>query len=386
MPFASTSSTLLDHADPVSEAAERIADALGAEPDLCLAFASHHHAAAFDSLGEQIQSRLNPGTLLGCSGESIVATGCEYEETPAISMWAAVLPGTQITPFDLQFERSPDGGVLLGLPDSLPEQWPAGSTLLLLGEPYTFPTDWLLERMNAEQPGVPVLGGNASGASRPGEHVLWRNETAHREGAVAALLHGGSRVRSVVSQGCRPIGRPMVITKAEGQAIHELGGKPSLLQLHGVLEALPPEDRQLLRYGLHLGRVVDEYRETFRAGDFLIRNVMGMDQAAGALVIGDFFRPGQTVQFHLRDAMSASADLRSMLGEAAAQGAPEAALLFSCNGRGTRMFPEPHHDARSIQSVFGDIPLAGLFAAGEAGPIGGKNFLHGMTASVVLFG
>ena len=232
-----------------------------------------------------------------------------------------------------------------------------------------------------------VIGGMASGAATPGESRLLFGRQSLDTGAVAVLLSGAVQPRSIVSQGCRPIGKHFVITKADRNVVYQLGGKPAVVQLHEILAQLATSEQEMVRNGLHLGRVVSEYQDRFEHGDFLVRNVMGIDRESGALVIGDYIRVGQTVKFHIRDWQTADADLRQLLAEGrrAAAGEPFGALLFTCNGRGTRLFPEPHHDARAISNAFGEIPLAGFFAAGEIGPVAGKNFVHGFTASIALF-
>jgi small ligand-binding sensory domain FIST len=178
-----------------------------------------------------------------------------------------------------------------------------------------------------------------------------------------------------------------VVTKAERNIIFELGGKPALVQLREVFSALPTREQQLVQEALHVGRVVSEYQDRFEQGDFLVRNVVGIDSQSGAVAIGDYIRPGQTVQFHVRDEEAASAELAQLLAAARDKSSvlPAGALLFTCNGRGTRMFSQPHHDAAAIAQVFGPLPLAGFFAQGEIGPIGRQNFVHGFTASVALF-
>jgi small ligand-binding sensory domain FIST len=257
----------------------------------------------------------------------------------------------------------------------------------MLGEPFTFPAEQLLERMNEDRPGVPILGGMASAGHEPGENRLVRGRETFAEGAVAALVHGPIRMQAVVSQGCRPIGKPFVVTKAERNVIYELGGRPALLQLKELFDTLPTREQMLVQRHLHVGRVVSEYRERFEQGDFLVRNVIGIDPSAGAIAIGDYIRPGQTVQFHVRDQAAADGELKQMLADArkSSDEPAAAALLFSCNGRGTNMFSEPHHDAEVIYRARGDIPLAGFFAQGEFGPVGEQNFVHGFTASVALF-
>jgi small ligand-binding sensory domain FIST len=325
--------------------------------------------------------------VIGCSGESIVGVGTEVEMASAMSLWVASLPGTTVLPMRLEFVRTAEGGTIVGWPDELPDAWPAGSALLVLGDPFNFPPELLLERINAEQPGVPVIGGMASAATQPGENCLFIGPKVYRDGAVAALVHGDVSIRSIVSQGCRPIGEHFVITKAERNVIQQLGGAPAYQRLIEVYATLATHEQAMLRRGLHVGRVVSEYQERFEQGDFLVRNVMGVDQESGAIVIGDYVRAGQTVQFHVRDADTADGELRQMLAaiKHAPNSAPRAALLFTCNGRGTRLFPGPNHDAEAIGDALGNIPLAGFFAAGEMGPIGGKNFLHGFTASIAVF-
>ncbi len=213
----------------------------------------------------------------------------------------------------LEFQRTPEGGSFVGWPDELPASWPAGSALLMLGEPFSFPADALLERLGEDQPGIPVLGGMASGAHSPGENLVFLGDEAFASGAVAVLIHGDVRIRSVVSQGCRPIGRPMVVTKADRQVIFELSGKPALAQLQELFAELSEREQQLAQRGLHVGRVINEYQDKFTRGDFLVRNCIGADRASGAIAIGDFVRPGQTVQFHVRDADTADEDLRELL-------------------------------------------------------------------------
>ncbi len=191
-----------------------------------------------------------------------------------------------------------------------------------------------------------------------------------------------------MAQGCRPIGDPYTTTRADGNVIFELGGRPPLARLQELATALPGRDRELLAQGVHLGMVINEYRAEPRQGDFLIRGILGTDPASGAIAVGDEVEVGQTVQFHIRDADSADEDLRRTLErEAAALGRRRAAgaLLFTCNGRGSRLFSEPDHDAGLLTEMLGRIPVAGFFCNGELGPVGGQNFLHTFTASIALF-
>jgi small ligand-binding sensory domain FIST len=388
MPFAAALATVADTQQALAQVCAAALGRLQTSPDLAVLFYSPQHLRQARELAEQAQALLQPVCLLGCPGETIIGNDQEIEQGPALSLWLArwtrpVRP----TPFHLYLEQTPEGLSLLGWPDELASADVRQAVLLLLADPYTFPIDVFLQRVNEDYPGLRVLGGMASGTDGVGEcRMVFQGATAD-QGAVGVLLEGPLQVRAVVSQGCRPIGQHLVVTRAKDNVISEVGGKSPLAYLQQLWPQLDPHNQQLLQQGLHLGRVTNEYQDTFRRGDFLVRNIMGLTKDSGALIVNDRVRVGQTVQFHVRDAASADEDLHELLraDRAAHTHPPAAALLFSCNGRGTRLFAEPHHDARTLQAEAGNLPLAGFFARGELGPVGGQNFIHGFTASVLLF-
>ncbi len=352
-------------------------------PDLVVVFASPHFNSQLQSVVDLLHERLSPGSMVGCTGQGIVHDGEEIEEDPCLSVWAAWIPGCDFEVSHLRYDRQTGGfdghGAKLSEAD-----WAEDTSLLAVTEPYTFPTDVFLESINREHPGVPVVGGVASGGMGPNESQLICNQTVVSEGGVVARLQGAP-LTPVVSQGCRPVGEHFVITKAEQNEILELGGIKAHQQLKAIYDRLPTRDKDLIRLGIHMGRVVNEYQDSFSYGDFLIRNVTGMNPDNESVIVGDYFRPGQTVQFHVRDAVTADEDLRQMLSRAEPSSAPKAALLFTCNGRGSRFFEKPDHDALAIRQQFGELPVTGFFCQGEMGPVGGQNFLHGFTASVALW-
>jgi small ligand-binding sensory domain FIST len=351
--------------------------------ELAYVFAAGYAAEDIDRLLPDIRSQLSAEAVIGCTCESAIGGALELESQSAISIWAASLPNASLQTFRLDYQRTPDGGVFTGWPDQLQNGWPGNCKLLLLGDPFSFPADVLVHQLNEDRPDVEVIGGMCSGASRPGECRLLLNDQTHAAGAIATLL-SEIDVDTVVSQGCRPIGKPFVVTAAERNVVMSLGGKPALEQLQALFSTLPTREQRMIQSGLHLGIVMNEYQPEFSYGDFLIRNVIGIDPDSQAIQIGDFIRPGQTVQFHIRDAESASHELAQML-KRKQEKQIQSALIFTCNGRGTHLFPDPHHDAQAVQTAFGDIPSAGFFAAGEIGPVGGQNFVHGFTASLALF-
>ncbi len=389
MPFAAALSTNSETLAALDEACAAALGQFQGRPDLALLFFSPHHRDAAAQLGAAAQQRLAARCLLGCPGESIVGNDREVERGPALSLWLGRWPkAVTLTPFHLVHEETPEGHSLMGWPYALHEAAdPARQLMLLLADPYTFPVNPFLREMNEAHRGVRVLGGMASGLRGPGQCQLLLGDQAVSRGAVGVLLQGDIKVRGVVSQGCRPIGTHMIITKARDNVILELSGKPPLKHLQEMWEEMAPADRDLMRHGLHVGRVINEYQGEFQRGDFLIRNVIGLDSANGSIAITDQVRVGQTVQFQVRDAASADEDLHALLqlDLSAHERPPAAALLFTCNGRGTRLFDEPNHDAGALRAEAGAVPVAGFFAQGELGPIGGQNFIHGYTASVVLF-
>jgi len=371
--------------EAVREAVAAARGELGGGPaDLGVVFVSAAYAAARPTL--ELAAELVPARhLIGCTAEGVLAGDREHETGPAVAVWLARLPGAWLEPVSLEYLRTPDGGAFTGWPERLAGGWPAKAALVLLADPFSFPVDAFVRQMEEEHRGVPIVGGMASGGDHPGSNTLVSDSRTFDSGAVGVVVGGGVRVRPVVSQGCRPVGRPLVITKAQDNLIVELGGVPALQRLREIYGDLDEMDRQLVRSSLHVGRAASEYRDTFRRGDFLVRNVMGADPDSGVIAVGDLVRTGQTVQFHVRDAATADEDLRELLAAAADTGQPAGALVFTCNGRGSRLFAEPSHDARCVQECLGPLPAAGFFAQGEIGPIGDRTFLHGFTASIALF-
>lgn len=386
--FTSALSESVDWQQAVDEVCSQVRGPDDPPPDLVVMFFSSDHSEVAEQLAAEVHRRLQCDALLGTSAESVLGRGQEVEQQPALSLWAGWLPGASLLPMKLDFERTPEGGVILGWPDDLPEDWQDPAALLVLADPFSFPMELLLERFNADQPGMPICGGMASGCSVPGESRLVLAGDCMSEGAVAVRLGGELKIRTLVSQGCRPIGEHMVITQSEHNVVQQLRGESAMLRLKEVFDRLPANDQERVQQGLFLGRVVSEYQDDFGQGDFLIRNVIGMDPEQGTITVADYMRAGQTVQFHIRDQETASAELVQLLSSLQADDnfQPAGGLLFTCNGRGSRLFDTPHHDATMVQQHLADIPLAGFFAQGEIGPIGGENFLHGFTASVILFG
>jgi small ligand-binding sensory domain FIST len=369
------------------EAARRAVDEAraplgGLPPALAVLFASAHFFSSAEDLAAAVTEQAGPVPLIGCVAEAVAGGPREVESEPAVSLWLAADLGPVET-YAMEFVRTSSGGTFGGYRFNAKP----GGVHLMLCDPFTFPAGDLLAHLNDHVPGTVVMGGMASGGLRLNQSRLFLDGRVLAEGAVGAHLPQ-AEVHPLVAQGCRPVGDPYTTTRAEGNVIFELGGRPPVVRLQELAAVLSSRDRELLVQGLQVGLVIDEYRAESRQGDFLIRSVVGADPESGAIAVGEEIAVGQTVQFHVRDAESADADLqRTLAREAAVLGGRRAAgaLLFTCNGRGSRLFSGPDHDAGLIAKMLGKIPVAGFFCAGELGPVGGQNFLHAFTASIAMF-
>lgn len=368
----------------VAEVADAVDGQLGGPPDLVVAFATHHHGGELPRLGAELVEATSTGALAGCTGGWTMGGGREAEGSPGVAVLAARFPETEI---EVTRVLPPaEGG-----PETLDFQVadPERAGVLLLADPFSFPiTAWLAEFQRGN-PGVPLVGGLASGGMAPGQNVLYAGADSGNSGAVLITLTGGTKIVPAVSQGCRPVGEPLVATRVDGNMVLEFRGQPAAKVMFEVLEALDEDDRKLFQNGAFIGRAVDAAQSTFRPGDLLVRNVMGIDPQRHALAIADDgIRAGVTLQLMVRDAPSASAELESVLDLASLEsaGAAFGGLAFTCAGRGQSMFGTRDHDAAAIERRLGPgFPLAGFSANGEIGPVGGQPFLHAFTASTALF-
>ena len=375
MPFAAALSEHPVAADAVGEVLGRIVEVGGVEPDLVVVFASSAHVEFLGEISSAVRTVLRPHALIGSAASAVLACGREAEEIPALAVWAAW--SGPVDTLRLTTREVDDAVAIEGVPAHLPE----GATLLLLTDPFTFPADGLVDQLAEIRPDVTVVGGLASASGSPGGNALVLDGDVHHDGAVGVAIPRERLVGPVVSQGCRPIGEPMVVTGADRNFLLELAGLPALERLTDLAGDLPPGDRVLLSRGVLLGVAIDEGRDELGRGDFVVRNIVGADKERGVLAVGHEVPVGTTVQFHVRDAASADEDLHSLLDGLHG----DAALVFTCNGRGTDLFGVEHHDASAVGEHLDTEAVAGMFCAGELGPVGGRSFLHGFTASVLIF-
>jgi small ligand-binding sensory domain FIST len=384
MRWAAAASRLGDPTAAATEVAGALAAALGGEPvDLALAFFSAHHVAAVEPLAQTLRGRLRPGCLAGASGRGVVTSVHEIEGEPALAVIAARLPGVTVAPFVLVSEGWDEA---LGDEAAFARMAPgaAGAELaLVLGDPFSLELAGLFAAFERRAPGVRLVGGLASAAPGPGANALLLNDWVASGGGVALALSGALRADVVVSQGCRAIGSPLTVTRGDGNVIAELDGRPAVERVEAVLEELPEGEHERLQHGLYVGLPVRP--DAAGRGDYLIRALLGGDHARGLIAVGDRVTVGQQVRLHVRDAGTAREDLELLLSPQAFDTPARAALLFACNGRGRGLYGGADGDIGPLQAALGGgVPAAGMFCAGEVGPVGERNFLHGHTASIAI--
>jgi small ligand-binding sensory domain FIST len=390
MPAASRIGDGLAVGDDLLAAADRAVTAAleplgGTRPDLACVFvtgaapdlAGHALVRAGDALGAR--------NVVGCTANGVIAGGHGVEGTPGVSVWAASLPSVEVRAFHLEVLRTSDSIAVLGMPERRDDDVVG----VVLADPWSFPVDGFVAHSHDALRGLPLAGGVAGGSAAAGGTRLLVDGRVHDRGAVGVVLGGDLAVHTLVAPGCRTIGRPMTVTRAEGATVLELAGRPALEQAKDAVSTLSAEEQPAAVRGLHLGVVVDEYADEHLAGDFLVRGIAAADHVAGSITVGDVVPVGSTVQFLLRDPVSAHTELaevlsafRRRMGLAPLAGA----LLFAGDSRGGSMFASSDHDVVAVRGELGLDSVAGFFAAGEIGPLGGRNQVLGLTATVLAFG
>lgn len=369
--------------EAVVEVSKSLRSEIGSNASLGFLFVTQEWRSHLEDTLELIRLHARVPQLVGCSGWGVIGVRCEVEQEPGFSLLLLTLPEDSFSV--LSFTEDQFGGA------NRTQFWPNQSgpavagvrSWIILANPYFGGIEDWLTAWNDAYPGVPILGGVAS--SKNSETFLFRDGSL----ATGPILLVGFRsnvvAKPLVSQGCRPIGDPSPITKAEENLVLEIGNVPAYQSLESAFLSIPRDERATIRHNLFLGLAVSEYIEDFKQGDFLIRNILGADPQVGALAVGAYPRVGQTVQFQLRDSKSAHADLLEA-GHRMAKSLTGALgiLLFSCAGRGRGLFGSESHDARTLADALGNLPLAGFFCNGEIGPVGPRTYLHGYTASAAI--
>ncbi len=381
--WASAISTLADSGFAADEIASALSAALGAGPvDLLLLFLGAAHVRNAESIAAALRAKLTPGCLVGVGAHGVVSRDHEIETGPALSAVAARLPGVEVKPFLLTQDLWRDAALDETTFAAAAPGAQGAEVVLLFADPFSIDVERVLLAFHRHARGLRIAGGMASASPRPRGNVVLLNDWVSNEGGVAVALHGAVRADVIVSQGCRPVGPMLTVTRAEGNLILELDGQPALERAEQTLRALPDSERAALQNGLYVGRPARPGAEG--RGDWLIRNLLGADRNRGALAVADRIGERERVRLHVRDRETAREDLEMLLSPQTFDARADVALLFACNGRGRGLYGRPDGDIALIQGVLGGVPAGGMFCAGEVGPVGERNFVHGHTASLVI--
>jgi len=389
MQWANALSTRPSLEAAVADVVERASSSLQAPANLGLVFISSAFTSEYPRLLALLQERLSVPVLIGCGGGGIIGMTKrgkmqELEGSAALSLSLAHLPDVKVQAFHIVAEELPDL-------DSPPDAWidligvPPSPTpqFILLSDPNSSGVNDLLQGLDFAYPGSVSVGGLASGSQMSGRIGLFCNNRLYREGTVGVAMTGNIILETIVAQGCRPIGNPYRVSKGERNILLDLEEQPALEVLRDLIQSLSESDRNLAQHSLFVGVARDEFKHNLEQGDFLIRNLLGIDPKVGAIAIADRVRPGQRIQFHLRDAQTSAEDLEWLLQRYQKKPTtnPSAgALMFSCLGRGEELYGKPNFDSQLFSRYLNDIPLGGFFCSGEIGPVGGSTFLHGYTS------
>ncbi|MCP4896976.1 MAG: hypothetical protein GY906_08365 [bacterium] len=373
----------------VEEVREATHVALDSYPaDLVLAFVSATHRQTWDVLPKLLHEAFPAAEIVGCSGGGTIGSGQEVEDRPSLALMSATLPDISVRRFVADPRELSDR---YAETDFWEERTGVTSldtaTMIIFPDPFSCDAESLVHGLNAAYPRATVVGGLASGGQQAGDNVLISGGEARSSGVVGLALSGSFAVDTIVAQGCRPIGNPMFVTSCDGHLLFEIDGQRPTEVLNELFTSLPERDQDLLRYSLFLGLVMEEGCTQYNHGDFLVRNVLGLDSDTNALIVGAELRQGQVIQFHLRDEQTSRDDLQQMLDSYSASHStpPDGAVLFSCLGRGKHLYGISNHDSTALLNAVGKIPLAGFFCNGEIGPVQGVSFVHGYTSVVALF-
>ena len=346
-----------------------------------------------ETVSKKVRRALEPRLLLGCSGGGVIGNGREYEGLKALSITIARLPDVELQGFHIDSASLPS-------PDAAPQEWwdalevpqQADSTphFVLFADPFSFELEAFLRGLDYAYPRSQKIGGVAGNARRAGGNRLLLDQQLFSRGLVGVGM-SGLKLEPLVMQGARPIGEAHTVTSGQRNLIFTLDHKPALAALEETLKGLPRRDRKRAERALLLGveskaglSLAALMGSAPRPSEYLMRNLIGADLKRGALAVGAAVRPGQRVQFHLRDAQAADEDLKASFA-AHRSSPPAGALLFSCSGRGESLFGESDHESQLFQSTFPGVPLGGFFGGGEIGPVGDTTSVHGFTSCFALF-
>lgn len=355
-----------------------------AKADLAIVFATINYQTEYEQLHQAVQANSSCDELIGCSGMSVLTSGGEFEEEPAIAVM--VLRSEQLSAVSFS-AKGTESEVGEQIQENIQSAVQDDSLLIIFPDIRAVNPAELVKQIGHDGTALPVVGAAVSGDATGAEMYHWKDAQATEGGATGVLLSGNFNTEIGVAQGCQPIGKPREVTKADGQIIFELDGEPALENFKGTLQLLTQEDIRRSGGTVFVGIAMDDTNKNPTRGDFLIRNLIGINEEHAALAISEEVKTGQLVQFHLRNPAAAAEEIQAIvaqLAEKTREQSPAFGLYFNCLGRGKGLYGVTNHDINIIQDQFPGLPVIGFFGNSEFAPIGGHNFAHTYTGVFVL--
>jgi|TARA_B100001094_G_scaffold260619_1_gene261150 small ligand-binding sensory domain FIST len=361
----------------------------GKNPDLGFVFISSHHSSEYEQITEKIKSKIPFKTILGCSASGVIGEGKEFEYLPGISLTAGILPDVTFTPFHFTQNDLPN-------PDQSPDAWHEiidtnaenPKAIVLFPDPFSIRTEYILDGLDFAYPNTKIIGALASGGSKPGQNGLFLDDETYSNGCAGLIISGNFELDVLVAQSCRPIGEPMIVSRANNNVINELDNDLPIVAIKKLYEQLPEDEKYIMNNALQIGILMDRLGDVEEEITYMIRNISSIDKETGSITIGESITEGQIVQFHLRDSGAAQEELKKMLSEYENKNGEiiKSTLMFSSVGRGKYLLGESHHDINLYKNLIDDkSPITGFFSNGEISPIGDRTYLHGYTSSFAIF-
>ena len=372
-------------AETVRECAERLRSQVGGRASVAFAFVTEDYLQDLEEFSDLVRLHGHVPRLFGCTAAGLVGSGTETEGTSGASLLFLNLPDGQAHLIELESQDGEGQTSVAAWHRRAQVPTDAIRAWILLANPLAIKIEPWLRSWNLAWPGITSIGGLASSRLGTQGIEVFADGRITPGGGLAVALTGSFRVRSAVSQGCHPIGEPLTITRAQEHVVLQVGGLTPFDALNEIITAMSEEERERAKGNIFAGLAISEYRDEWTTGDFLVRNIVAADPHSGALVVGAWPRVGQTLQYQMRDKVTAENDYRRVLEVLQPYGTPQASLMFTCTGRGRRFFGENGHDTRMLAQILGSHPCAGFFCNGEIGPVGGEIHAHGYSTTLALF-
>jgi small ligand-binding sensory domain FIST len=311
----------------------------------------------------------------------------EVEASAGVAVMVLAGDSVQAVPFLVRGLRSDPHEAGREIGRQVKESLRAGSMLLLFPDSFHLNAGELFDGIREEAGYIPAVGGGAAGDPQHGATYQFCGGEVASDAVSGALLSGPFNAAIEVTQACQPVGAARRVTRAEGGRILEIDGRRALDVVIELLGPLLRDNLETAGRFLFFGLPVLPEQTEFGRGEFVVRPLIGIDMAAGALILAQPVLQGQKIQVLLREPDGARQDLKNMLDAQLAHHRhrpPRAGFYFNCCARGTSLYRIPEIDLHYIKYVFGDLPLIGFFGNAEIAPARGVNVLHQHTGVLAL--